>query len=147
VGFNTGTPGNNKFAVKAILNGNNQNPAPILSVSPLSLTFEATQGGGNPVSQPTQVTNTGTGTLSFTATSDQPWLSVSPTSGDAPSTLQVSASITGMTAGIYTGHITVTAPGAQNSPATVTVTLNVVSPPSGSRTDFRGMKTSGVIFR
>jgi hypothetical protein len=104
---------------------------PVLSVSPPSLSFSATTGGSNPQSQTINVTNSGLGTLNFTAASDSPaWLNVSPTSGTAPQPLQVSVSVGGLGAGTYTGHITVTAPGVQGSPAVVTVTLTVgaVSP-------------------
>jgi hypothetical protein len=102
---------------------------PILSVLPSGLSLSATQGGTNPVAASVNVTNTGGGTLSFTAASDSAWLSVSPASGTAPQTLQISASIGSLTAGTYTGHVTVTAAGAQGSPSVVTVTLTVAQPP------------------
>jgi len=104
-------------------------PPPVLSVTPTSLSFSAIQAGANPASSSVSVSNTGGGTLSFTASSDQSWLSVSPASGTAPATLQVSAAVGSLTAGTYTGHVTVTASGAQGSPATVTVTFTVGSPP------------------
>lgn len=98
---------------------------PMLSVTPASLTFSATQGGANPASNTASVTNTGGGVLSFTAASDQAWLSVSPTSGTAPQTLTVSTAISGLAVGTYTGHITVTSAGVAGSPFSLTVTLNV----------------------
>ena len=98
---------------------------PVLSVSPTSVPFSATVGGSNPSPASANVTNTGSGTFSFTATSDSAWLGVSPASGTAPQALQLSATITGLAAGTYTGHVTVTATGAQGSPATVTVTLTI----------------------
>jgi outer membrane protein assembly factor BamB len=100
---------------------------PILSVSPPGLSFTATQGNGDPTAASLWVTNAGGGTLSFTAGADQTWLSVTPTSGTAPQTLSVTASITGLAVGTYTGNVTVTASGAQGSPATVPVTLTVSS--------------------
>lgn len=99
--------------------------SPVLSVSSSTLSFAAIQGGANPAVANLSVTNTGTGTLSFTATTDQSWLSVTPTTGTAPQTLQVSAAVGSLSAGTYTGHVTVTATGAQNSPAVVTVTFTV----------------------
>ncbi len=99
---------------------------PVLSVSPQSLSFSAAVGGSNPTPATINVTNSGGGTLSFTAASDSPsWLSVSPTSGTAPLPLQVSISSGALSAGTYTGHITVTSTGVQGSPAVVTVTLSV----------------------
>ena len=104
-------------------------PAPVLSLSPTSLAFTAVQGGSNPAPANVSVTNTGGGTLSFTVTSDAAWLVVSPTGGTAPATLQVAPVIAGMSAGVYTGHVTISAPGAQNSPGVVTVTLTMTAPP------------------
>src|SRR5437870_4478460 len=57
---------------------------PILSVSPPSLAFNVTQGNGDPTPASLSVTNTGAGTLAFTAGADQTWLSVTPASGTAP---------------------------------------------------------------
>ena len=111
--------------------------SPILTVSPQTVSFSATSGGNNPSPATVNVTNTGTGTLAFTAGSDSAWLSVSPTSGTAPQALQVSASISGLTTGTYTGHITVTSTGASGSPATITVTLNVSSSSSGLAIDVK----------
>ncbi|HLH08324.1 MAG TPA: N,N-dimethylformamidase beta subunit family domain-containing protein [Terriglobales bacterium] len=108
---------------------------PILSLSSQSLSFSGTVGGTNPASQTVNITNTGNGTLSYTTTSDSAWLTASPSSGTAPQALQVSVSNTGLTAGTYTGHITVTATGAQNSPATITVTFTLTTATSGLAID------------
>jgi len=106
--------------------------SPILSISPSTIAFNAIQGGANPVPASLSVTNTGSGALPFTDSSDQPWLSASPTSGTAPQNLQVSATTGSLTAGTYTGHVTVTGAGAQGSPAiaTVTFTISPFVPPS-----------------
>ena len=98
---------------------------PILSLSTQNVSFSANSGGSNPQPATVSVTNTGIGTLSFTATSDSNWLTASPASGTAPQSLQLSAAIAGLTQGTYTGHITVTATGATGSPATITVTLTI----------------------
>jgi hypothetical protein len=106
-------------------------PQPVLTVSPTTLSFTATQGAGNPSPATLNVTNTGTGTLNFTTASNSAWLTVSPLSGTAPQTLQVSANINGLSPATYTGNITIMATGAQNSPAVipVTLTVNPVTPP------------------
>ena len=110
------------------------NPStPVLAVAPATLSFSGTQGGANPAAQTVNVTNGGGGTLTYTASDDQPWLSVSPASGTAPGALSATANITGLAPGTYTGTITVTAAGASGSPKTVSVTLNVASaPPAGT---------------
>ena len=103
-------------------------PQPVLSVSPLNVSFSATQDGANPSAANVNVSNTGSGILSFTAASDANWLVVAPASGNAPATLQLSANVAGLTPSIYTGHATVTSSGAQGSPATITATLTVNPP-------------------
>jgi PKD repeat protein len=67
------------------------------------------------------ISNTGGGTLNWTATKDATWLRISPKSGAAPSTMAVWVNATGVPPGSYYGHITVSAPGATNSPQMVTV--------------------------
>ena len=109
-------------------------PVPALTVSPMSLSFSATQGGTNPAPATLSIANSGGGTLSFTASSDQAWLAVSPSSGTAPQTVQTTASISSLAAGVYTAHITITAAGA--TPAVVTVTLTVGAPVSSTFTMF-----------
>ena len=104
---------------------------PVLSVAPTAVSFGGLVGGAQPGPATVDVSNNGGGTLTFTAASDTAWLSVSPTGGTAPRTLQLSASTTGLAAGSYTGHVTVTAAGAGGSPAVVTATL-VISAPSSS---------------
>jgi hypothetical protein len=100
---------------------------PTIGVSPTSLSFTATVGGANPSTQSLSITNTGGGTLNWTASDNATWLSVSPASGTAPSTATVSANISGLAAGTYNGSITISATGATNTPVTVPVTLTVNS--------------------
>ena len=103
------------------------NPAPsVLAVSPASLSFSGQVGASNLAPASVSITNTGSGSLTFTGVSDQPWLVLSAGSGTAPSTLQVSPSISGMKAGIYAGHVTLTGGGVTKS---VTVGLTVTAPP------------------
>jgi hypothetical protein len=86
----------------------------------------------NPTAASITVSNTGGGTLSFSAASDSPWLVVSPANGTAPQTLQISAVVGTLAASVNTGHITITAPGVTGSPATVTVGFLVAPPPSNA---------------
>ncbi len=108
-------------------------PQPALAVSKSTLSFTATEGGANPAAQTFDVTNTGGGTLSFTAAESASWLSLSPASGTAPATVTVTPSIAGLAPGTYTTPITVTAPGASGSPKTVDVTLTVNPGHTGAR--------------
>ena len=108
------------------------NPAtPVLAVAPASLSFSATAGGANPAAQTVSVSNTGGGTLNWTASDNQTWLNVTPASGTGAGALSVSVATAGLAAGTYTGTVTVTAAGATGSPKTVAVTftVNPVTPP------------------
>ncbi len=103
------------------------NPNPILVVNSSTLNFSATAGGSNPQSQSILISNGGGGTLSWSAGTDQNWLSISPSSGTGAANPNLSVNINGLTAGSYVGHVTITATGATGSPATVTVNLNLSS--------------------
>jgi uncharacterized protein (TIGR03437 family) len=100
-----------------------------LAVSPASLQFAYASGGRAPAAQSIQIANSGSGTLTWTATASTSWISVSPASGTAPSTLSVSISPAGLSAGTYTGSIQIAAAGASNSPASIGVTLTVAESP------------------
>jgi glucose/arabinose dehydrogenase/PKD repeat protein len=104
---------------------------PALVVAPASLAFAATVGGSAPATKALDVSNAGSGTLSFTAADDAPWLTVTPASGSAPQTLTVGVSPAGLAAGTYSGTITVTAAGASGSPKTIPVAFTVSPAPSG----------------
>jgi hypothetical protein len=68
---------------------------PFVSLSRISLRYGATRSGGVVTAQTTSQTlrleQTGGANVSWTATSSQPWLLVSPTSGVGPATITVSA--------------------------------------------------------
>jgi glucose/arabinose dehydrogenase len=103
-------------------------PSPVLAVAPSSLAFSVEAGAANPAAKTVSVTNTGGGTLSFSASDDAPWLSVTPASGTAPRDLSVAVDASGLAPGTYTGAVTVTAAGVTGSPKTVPVTLTVTAP-------------------
>lgn len=104
-------------------------PGAVLSVSPTTLSFTGQQGGANPSASSLSISNTGGGTLTYSAAADASWLAVAPANGTAPKTLQVTPSILGLVAGGYTGHVTITGAGAGNSPVTVLVSLTITALP------------------
>ena len=106
--------------------------SPAIGVSPSSLSFTATAGGANPANQTLTISNTGGGSLTWTASDNATWLSVSPASGTAPSSATVSVNSSGLAAGTYNGSITISATGATNSPVSVPVTLTVNSTGGGA---------------
>jgi hypothetical protein len=103
--------------------------APRLSLAPTTTNF--TIGVGNIQTAPDiiAVRNNGDGTLNWSASADQPWIRLSATTGSAPANISVSADPTGLSAGQYTGHVTVITSDAPNSPQTINITLNVVAGP------------------
>ena len=100
---------------------------PALLLQPGTLSFAAFQGNGNPASQSVTVYNEGNGTLSWTASSNQSWLSASPNSGATPATVSISVNTSGLAAGNYTGTITISSSGATNPPQTINVSLTVTN--------------------
>jgi hypothetical protein len=109
-------------------------PPSVLTLSGSSLSFTGTAGGSNPTAQSVTVSNTGAGTMNWTASSNQSWLTVSPASGSNSGTLSIGANLSGLTASTYTGTITVTAAGATGSPKTISVSLVVAAPAPASLT-------------
>jgi len=109
-------------------------PAPEISFSPESLTFTAGEGGSTHANEMLEVWNSGIGTLNWSLSDDAAWLSENPTTGSSTGehdTVAVSVDIAGMSVGDYSANITITAPGASNSPQTIPVSLSVgeISPP------------------
>jgi hypothetical protein len=78
------------------------------------------------------LTNDGNATMNWTATDNQAWLTLSSTSGTLTpgqsTSIVVNVDPAGLAAGTYMGTISITAPGAVNSPRSVEVFLSVVSP-------------------
>ncbi len=104
-------------------------PPPVLTLSTTSASFSGTTGAANPTGQSVTITNTGGGTLNWTASKTQSWLTLSAGSGTAPSSLGLSISNAGLSSGTYTDTVTISASGATGSPQTVTVTLTLIPPP------------------
>lgn len=111
---------------------------PMISLNPASLTFSGILGASIPP-QTTTISNSGGGTMNWTAgSSNTQWLTVSPASGSLtggasiPLNVSVNASYLGV--GTYAGAITITAPGASGSPATLPVTISITRPPAVSVT-------------
>ncbi len=104
---------------------------PIITAGPASLDFSAQQSGANPASQTLSLWNSGTGTLTWSATDSADWLILSPTSGSSAgetANIVLSVDISGMNAGTHAALITISAPGAANTPQTVVVNLTINPP-------------------
>jgi hypothetical protein len=111
---------------------------PTVSVAPAVLRFGATNSGtalvAQTASQTLRISQTGSGTVTWTASSNQPWLTVSPASGTGPAELRAAVIFHGALplSGQSAGSITVTFSGARISSTTVTVTLTTLREGSAS---------------
>jgi len=103
-------------------------PLSAIALSPEKFNFAATEGGSNPADQTLGIYNSGDGTLNWSISDDADWLSLNPTSGSSTGetdNIALSVDTAGLSANTYTATITITAPGAANSPQTMPVTLTV----------------------
>ncbi|MBI5407982.1 MAG: VCBS repeat-containing protein [Nitrospirae bacterium] len=100
-------------------------PTPILSVTPSSLEYTSVNGS-TPASKSLSVTNTGAGTLDFTASTNRSWIQINREAGTAPAEITVTiGDITSLAQGAYTGAVTIT--GGSAGTREIPVTLNIVS--------------------
>ncbi len=97
---------------------------PAIQLSMSSLTFSGTAGGANPAPTSFSISNTGGGSLAWTASDTAGWLILSPTSGTNTGTVTASIAASGLAAGTYSTTVTVSAPGttAKTLPVTLTIT-------------------------
>lgn len=99
-------------------------------VSPSSLTLKAQKGKASPTSAIT-VSNTGVGTLTYTASASAGWLILSNSSGSvsggSSQDIGVSVDVSQLTPGSYTGSVTVT--DGSGAKEIVSVSLEVIEPP------------------
>ena len=104
--------------------------APLFTVNPSSLAFSFRAGDPARVQQVLSIFTSATA-LSFTAaaatTSGGAWLSISPTNGSAPANLLATIDASRLTAGSYSGSISVTAPTAVPPMQTVPVALTITA--------------------
>jgi hypothetical protein len=94
--------------------------------TPGSLSFSASAGGSAPGTQTINLVSAIAG-LAFTVSSSATWLSVTPSSGTMPATIQVSVDPSQLSAGTASGSVTITAAGAVQTIA-VTFSVSVATP-------------------
>src|SRR2546423_1348048 len=103
-------------------------PRAALTISPMEVRDSARAGSRDVRQAYVEVTNSGTGQLSWTATEDRSWMSLGTTSGTGNGTIPLTINSSGLAGGTYHGDIVVTSPGAIGSPAHVSVTLTILAP-------------------
>jgi len=113
--------------------GVQQNGPPVATDAPPNgYVFAVHRGGAagthTTSAEPLTITNSENPTASWTATTNEPWLVVSPASGVSPGTAFVSidpAAAAVLTNGRYTGGITLTSSVAPSTPSSVRVVLSI----------------------
>jgi len=107
---------------------NQAGTAPLLLLSPTSIAVHWRQQGPLPTAIPLSVF-TATSSLSYTAAASSTgnWLAVSPASGSAPATIIVTVNPSSLQPGTYQGTVSVTAPTANPSSQSFSVSLMVVA--------------------
>ena len=118
-----GNPSDTSDAVFSITSGGGGSAS--IALNRTWLNFTAVVSGSRTGSQPFLISNSGSGTLNWSAGSNASWLNRTPTSGTGSGEVTVSINPAGLGAGSYTGTITITAPNAVNSPQSVIVYLVV----------------------
>ncbi len=103
-------------------------PRPALSVTPALLSFSATAGAANPSSAGLAISSTNGGALPFTVTSNQSWLTASPSSATTPASERVRVSSTGLSAGEYIGQLLMTPKGLGGAAAVAVPVTFTVAP-------------------
>ena len=105
---------------------------PQMTLDRTSMIFTAVNSGSaftaRSGAQTVRLSQQGAGTVSWTATPTVPWLTVTPTSGSGSATLRVSVQFAAGLAASQGGAITFAFAEAATTSASVTVTLNTVTP-------------------
>jgi hypothetical protein len=117
-----GDPSDTSDAVFTINTGGS---SAVISLSRTSFNYTSVIAGQQTGSQELGISNTGSGTMSWSVTDNASWLSCSPASGSGDGIVTLSVSPAGLTAGSYTGTVTVSSANATNSPRTAAVYLTV----------------------
>jgi len=126
-----GKPQVTSVPVTLIVTGGTSAPTPSILFNPTSLSFSGTAGGTAPSAKSIMLTNPSGGTLNWNLTESAAWLGLNVTSGNTTTEIDsISASVltSGLAAGTYSTAVTVSAPGATNSPQTIPVTLILSQP-------------------
>lgn len=102
--------------------------APGIGLSQKSLAFTGGAGTGRSYSSTIQVSNAGGGALNWSLSTDAAsngWLTAKQIDGKS---FSVTATVGSLATGTYAGTVTVTAPGAANSPKAIPVTFTIRDP-------------------
>ena len=103
-----------------------------ISAPATTLTFTQAAGGSPPAAQTIAVTGSPVALNFSVAASTVPpgggWLAATPATGTTPGSVSVSVNGASLAVGTYSGQVVITSPGANGSPISVPVVLNVINP-------------------
>jgi hypothetical protein len=117
------TAGGNAVSVSVAVN---VTPANFISISQTSLSFNYKIGGVSPAPEIVLVSSSGA-SIRFDAIASAAWLKVSQSAQNTPGAVTVTANPQGLSAGTYSGSVSIVADAANNSPQNVSVTLTVTN--------------------
>lgn len=106
-------------------------PGPTLAAGPSQIGWQVGEGASQPVTAQIGIINSGSGSLSWTASEGAAWLSLSAINGTAPALVTATANPAGLASGTtLTAEIVIDGPGDQV--VTIPVTLSVGNPFDGT---------------
>ncbi len=119
---------------------------PMIRTSPATLSFTAVQGGSNSSSQTVNISNSGSGLLTWSASENVSWLGISPTSGTSNGSVTVTTTPGSLAAGTYNTLVTINAANAAS--VSIPISLTVTAPSttvtlSPSSLTFSGVQGGG----
>lgn len=98
-------------------------PGPELAIDSENLTFAFSKRGQAPTPATFRIQNDGSGTLDWTAATEDAWLRVEPASGTAPAEVTVSVQPLLAPLGQHTGAISITTEGSEQEQVEVAITV------------------------
>lgn len=104
---------------------------PLLQLSSNTLNFTVPFAGGPSATKSVVVSavgSTGSSQVGFTASSNESWLTVTPSGGTTPQTLTIQVNPSSLSVQSYTGTITVAPTNGDNYSETITVNVDITSP-------------------
>ena len=119
--------GNSPQEIEVSLTVNYAVPDPLISLDRSNLSNSCTEGS-NASSQGFEIWNSGGGTLTYSISNDETWLSCNPNSGTSTGehdNITVDYSTSSLPPGNYSATISITAEGAGNSPQGIEVSLGI----------------------
>ncbi len=100
---------------------------PMLSFAPEALLFNALIEMGSPSEQNIIINNIGSGSLNWSLSSNESWITFDQSSGSSGDMISVGCDLTSLSSGDYIGYLIATDVDAINSPESLEVLLTVIS--------------------